>query len=152
MECNRTRDEDLAGDKMELLYGEADRETRARVEAHLGECPACRDEMNALRRLRGDLHAWTTAASESPVLHFFWLPTRIPSCTSVTSASHCQEPLHPSHELFVSCSRERSLRLVKQTWVFVGSSKSEVQLHEDLHERIGEQVPDVLRLTNSPKN
>ncbi len=59
MECNRTQDESLAGDKMELLYGEADRETRARVEAHLGECAACRDEMAALRRLRGDLRAWT---------------------------------------------------------------------------------------------
>ena len=59
MECKRTQDEGLAGDKMELLYGEADRETRARVEDHLGECAACRDEMTALRRLRGDLHAWT---------------------------------------------------------------------------------------------
>ena len=59
MECKRTQDEGLAGDKMELLYGEADRETRARVEDHLGQCAACRDEMTALRRLRRDLHAWT---------------------------------------------------------------------------------------------
>jgi anti-sigma factor RsiW len=59
MECNRTLDEDLAGEKMELLYGEADRETRARVEAHLAECAACRDEMAALGRLRGKLRVWT---------------------------------------------------------------------------------------------
>ncbi|MCG6925876.1 MAG: zf-HC2 domain-containing protein [Acidobacteria bacterium] len=59
MECNRTLDEDLAGEKMDLLYGEADRETRARVEAHLAECAACRDEMAALGRLRGRLREWT---------------------------------------------------------------------------------------------
>jgi len=59
MKCNRIQDEELAGQKMELLYGEADTETRARVETHLDECGACRDEMAALRRLRGDLRAWT---------------------------------------------------------------------------------------------
>jgi hypothetical protein len=59
MKCNRIQDEELAGQKMELLYGEADAETRARIEAHLDECAACRDEMTSLRRLRGDLRAWT---------------------------------------------------------------------------------------------
>jgi anti-sigma factor RsiW len=44
---------------MELLYGEADAKTRAEVEAHLDECPACRDEMASFRRLRRDLRAWT---------------------------------------------------------------------------------------------
>ena len=59
MKCDRIQDEELAGQKMELLYGEADPETRARVEAHLDECAACRDEMASLRRLRGRLRAWT---------------------------------------------------------------------------------------------
>jgi hypothetical protein len=52
-------DEELAGQKMELLYGEADAQARARVEAHLAECTPCREEMAALGRLRGDLRAWT---------------------------------------------------------------------------------------------
>jgi anti-sigma factor RsiW len=59
MKCSRIQDEMLAAEKMDLLYGEADAETHARVEAHLDECPACRDEMDSLRRLRGDLRAWT---------------------------------------------------------------------------------------------
>lgn len=67
MKCNRTQDEELAGQKMELLYGEADAETRARVGAHLEECSACRDEMASLRRLRGDLSAWTIHESRASV-------------------------------------------------------------------------------------
>ena len=59
MKCNRIQDEELAGQKMDLLYGEADAETRARLEAHLDACAACREEMASLHRLRGDLRAWT---------------------------------------------------------------------------------------------
>jgi anti-sigma factor RsiW len=59
MKCNRIQDEELAGQKMELLYGEADTETRNRVAAHLDQCEACRHEMASLRRLRGSLRAWT---------------------------------------------------------------------------------------------
>jgi hypothetical protein len=61
MECSRRHDEDLAAGKMEVLYGEADGPARERVEAHLQECEACREEMAALRRLRRDLAAWTIA-------------------------------------------------------------------------------------------
>jgi anti-sigma factor RsiW len=43
---------------MEVLYGEADAAVRARVEAHLAGCAACREEMAALRVLRRDLAAW----------------------------------------------------------------------------------------------
>jgi hypothetical protein len=64
MTCNRVRDEELAGWKMELLYGEADAATRARVEAHLDECGACREEMASLRRLRSRLGAWTLDQGE----------------------------------------------------------------------------------------
>jgi hypothetical protein len=59
MTCNRVQDEELNGWKMELLYGEADATTRARVEAHLDECGACREEMASLRRLRSSLRTWT---------------------------------------------------------------------------------------------
>jgi anti-sigma factor RsiW len=59
MQCSRIRDEVLAAEKMEVLYGEADPEARQRVGAHLRECPACRDEMAALRGVRARLGAWT---------------------------------------------------------------------------------------------
>jgi hypothetical protein len=52
-------DEELTSQKMELLYGEADAEVRARVEAHLAECAACREEMRSFAQLRRDLRAWT---------------------------------------------------------------------------------------------
>jgi hypothetical protein len=59
MQCDRIQDQELAGQKMELLYGEADADVRARVEAHLAVCAACREEMASLERLRRDLRAWT---------------------------------------------------------------------------------------------
>jgi anti-sigma factor RsiW len=43
---------------MDVLYGEADAAVRARVEAHLTGCTACREEMAALRTVRRDLAAW----------------------------------------------------------------------------------------------
>jgi len=59
MQCTRRHDDELSSQKMELLYGEADPEVRARVEAHLDECPACRDEMAGLGQVRRSLQAWT---------------------------------------------------------------------------------------------
>jgi anti-sigma factor RsiW len=59
MQCSRIRDEVLAAEKMEVLYGEADPEARERVSTHLRECPACREEMAALRDVRARLGAWT---------------------------------------------------------------------------------------------
>jgi anti-sigma factor RsiW len=56
---------------MELLYGEADPEVRARVEGHLGECPACRDEMAGLGQVRRSLQAWTL---DSPRKRAVWMP------------------------------------------------------------------------------
>lgn len=58
MDCDRHDDEGLRDGMMDVLYGEADAEVRARVEAHLAGCAACREEMAALRALRRDLAAW----------------------------------------------------------------------------------------------
>ena len=62
MQCEKVGDERLVADKMDLLYGEADAEVRARVEAHLAGCAPCRDEMAGLRAVRGDLAAWRRPA------------------------------------------------------------------------------------------
>ena len=58
MQCEKVGDEALQGDKLDVVYGEADVAARDRVHAHLERCPACRDELAALRGLRRDLAAW----------------------------------------------------------------------------------------------
>jgi anti-sigma factor RsiW len=62
MDCERNADEQLQADKMDLLYGEADAAVRARVEAHLATCAACRDELRAFSALRPTLAAWRLPA------------------------------------------------------------------------------------------
>jgi len=63
MDCERVGDEGLQADKMDALYGEADSAGRARVEAHLAGCAACREEMASLAQVRRDLRAWTLPAA-----------------------------------------------------------------------------------------
>ena len=58
MECEKIRDEALQGDKLDVVYGEADAAARARVDAHLAACAACREEMTALGALRRELRHW----------------------------------------------------------------------------------------------
>jgi hypothetical protein len=58
MQCEMLGDEALRGDKLDVLYGEADVAARDRVRVHLDACPPCRDEMAALRGVRHDLAAW----------------------------------------------------------------------------------------------
>lgn len=58
MECRQADNDELQGDKLDILYGEADSAARARVNAHLEACAACRDEMKALAGLRRDLGRW----------------------------------------------------------------------------------------------
>jgi hypothetical protein len=53
MDCSVLRDE-----RLDVLYGEADAATRERVAEHLSVCSPCREEMAALRDLRGQLRAW----------------------------------------------------------------------------------------------
>jgi hypothetical protein len=62
MDCDRVEDEALQADKLDVLYGEADVEARARLDAHLLGCAACREEMAGLRGLRRDLRAWRVSA------------------------------------------------------------------------------------------
>jgi hypothetical protein len=58
MGCDQELDEALQGDKLDVLYGEADSAARARVSAHLETCAACREELGALAGLRRDLAQW----------------------------------------------------------------------------------------------
>jgi hypothetical protein len=58
MECDRVGDGGFQGDKLDVLYGEADAAVRARVEEHLAGCAACREELQALAGVRRDLAAW----------------------------------------------------------------------------------------------
>lgn len=58
MTCDRLNDERLQADKMDALYGEADAEAQGRLDEHLAACEACRQELQALTRLRQDLKAW----------------------------------------------------------------------------------------------
>ncbi len=62
--CDRLFDERLQADKLDLLYGEADPEVRARVEAHLAACRECREELAGLSRLRRQLRAWQRPAAQ----------------------------------------------------------------------------------------
>jgi hypothetical protein len=58
--------ESLIDDRLDVLYGEADRAARARVEEHLAQCGACREEMAGLKRVRHDLKAWTLPEGRGP--------------------------------------------------------------------------------------
>ncbi len=58
MDCEKVGDVAFQGDKMDVLYGEADCAVRARVEQHLAGCAACREEMAALSAVRRNLAAW----------------------------------------------------------------------------------------------
>lgn len=44
---------------VDYLYGEADDETRRRVEAHAHECAECADEIGGLREVRTTLETWS---------------------------------------------------------------------------------------------
>jgi hypothetical protein len=63
MDCERVGDVAFQGDKMDVLYGEADSAVRARVVEHLAGCAACREEMAALGAVRRELAAWRLPAA-----------------------------------------------------------------------------------------
>lgn len=56
MDCDAFRD-----DLMDVLYGEADPATAHRFQEHQARCPACREEVSSLRRVRRDLDGWVLA-------------------------------------------------------------------------------------------
>ncbi len=84
MRCSQIQDEELAGLKLELLYGEADADSRTRVERHLAGCAACREEMAALGRLRRDLQVWTLEGRRPPVTGV--TPRRLPAWLAAAAA------------------------------------------------------------------
>lgn len=53
MECGKYQD-----DLIDVLYDEADSATVARFEEHILDCGSCREEIEAFRSVRRDLHAW----------------------------------------------------------------------------------------------
>jgi hypothetical protein len=66
---------------LDFLYDEAAPADRAAVEAHLAECPACRQEVEELRAVRGALARWPTpilasrfriVADEPPARRAWW--------------------------------------------------------------------------------
>lgn len=60
-DCERSRE-----DLIDVLYGEAGTDARLRAQAHLAACPACRDEHEALRRVRAELPAWKLPEAQAP--------------------------------------------------------------------------------------
>jgi anti-sigma factor RsiW len=85
MTCDAHRD-----DLLDVLYGEADPAATRRVEDHLARCPDCRDELDSLRGLRGDLARWEVPASlrtprapASPVLRGAWWRPALAAATVV---------------------------------------------------------------------
>lgn len=60
------RCDELNEDRVAVLYGEADPDTRARVNEHDAACATCREEMAALRGVRRRLSDWKLPASLRP--------------------------------------------------------------------------------------
>ncbi len=69
MECDSFRD-----DMLEVLYGEAEADVARRFAEHERTCAGCRAEIRDLRRLRGELAAWTPPAALRPARTVAWRP------------------------------------------------------------------------------
>jgi hypothetical protein len=67
MDCETLRE-----DLMAVLYGEADAEAQARVDAHRADCAACREELAALRSLRRTLAGWKLPEQAAPRARGAW--------------------------------------------------------------------------------
>ncbi len=86
------------GALIDYLYGEADAEARARVEAHLRVCVQCADEVSGLKDVRGNLEAWVPPQAElgfrmvsdakpEPVTMSVWSRLRRPPVWGLTTAA-----------------------------------------------------------------
>jgi hypothetical protein len=60
MDC--VRPEEL----LDILYDDPDSEARPRIQAHLHECSACRQELASLQQARGALQAWRGVEQPRP--------------------------------------------------------------------------------------
>lgn len=67
MDCETSREDLLA-----VLYGEADAAVQARFETHQTGCAACREELHALRSLRGTLAGWKLPEQATPRARSPW--------------------------------------------------------------------------------
>jgi len=67
MDCETSREDLLA-----VLYGEADAAVQARFETHQAGCAACREELHALRSLRGTLAGWKLPELAAPRVRGPW--------------------------------------------------------------------------------
>jgi hypothetical protein len=67
MDCETSRE-----DLLEVLYGEADAAVQARFETHQAACAACREELHALRSLRGTLAGWKLPEQAAPRVRGPW--------------------------------------------------------------------------------
>jgi len=61
MDCTEFRD-----DMLDVLYEEATPESHRRLEGHLEDCAACRDELGALRAVRSQLQSWRLPSAGRP--------------------------------------------------------------------------------------
>lgn len=68
-ECSNVETRELLP---ELLHGQLPADTRARVEAHVAECPACGDELILLRRIR-------SAVAASPSIDLAFVAAAVPA-------------------------------------------------------------------------
>ncbi|MBN2369211.1 MAG: zf-HC2 domain-containing protein [Vicinamibacteria bacterium] len=63
---------------IDVLYGEADADTSRKVEQHLSECSACREELAALHAVKRHLAAWKTPRfSRRPFRRPFEIPASL---------------------------------------------------------------------------
>lgn len=86
MDCDAFRDA-----LMDVLYGEADPATAHRFHEHQARCPACREEMSSLRRVRRDLDGWVltprVASRVKPLLRPRYLAAAAALLLSVTGGA-----------------------------------------------------------------
>ena len=129
MDCERNADEQLQADKMDLLYGEADAAVRARVEAHLATCAACRDELRAFSALRKTLAAWRLPA---PRPAFTPRGIVVPRWLAAAAALLLGVSLSLSASTYVSLRRARSAQEARAAELEARQRQAAVALEQAL--------------------
>ena len=70
-----------------LLFGEADAETKERLEAHLQSCAACAAEVNAWKRTMGRLDAWKLPKTQRPARTWSFQPIAWAAAAAIVLAA-----------------------------------------------------------------